>query len=55
MCKALDDIRTDGIEKGIEKLITLIKKMSEAGEAAQIPRLSSEPDFLESCYKKYGV
>lgn len=67
MCKAVDDLikdsvrqgrkqgRKQGRSEGREVLLTLIQKMTDAGEAGMIPRLSKEPEFLRSMYKKYKL
>lgn len=71
MCRAVDELikdsmeigreqgRKQGIEQGKkqgrESLLILIQKMTEAGEAGLIPRLSQEPDFLKYMYKKYKL
>jgi len=71
MCKAVDDMikhseergriqgrrqgRRQGRKQGRDGLLMLIQKMTEAGEAGLIPRLSQEPEFLKSMYKKYKL
>jgi len=47
--------RKQGRKQGREGMLILIQKMTEAGEAGLIPRLSQEPDFLKSMYKKYEL
>lgn len=44
-----------GIEQGTQRLLKLIAKMSEAGEADNISRLSEDADFLQEMYEKYSV
>ncbi len=44
-----------GLEQGQARLLKLIQCMSAGGEADQIPRLSSDPAFLEEAYRRYGV
>lgn len=71
MCKAVDDMikhseergriqgrrqgRKQGRMQGRDGLLMLSQKMTEAGEANLIPRLSQEPDFLKSMYRKYKL
>lgn len=44
-----------GIEKGQERLLTLIDKMTEAGETEEIKRLVKDADFLQEMFAKYQV
>ncbi len=44
-----------GIEQGTQRLLNLIAKMSEAGEADSISRLSEDADFLQEMYEKYSL
>ena len=43
-----------GLAQGQNKLLNLIQCMCANGEADQIPRLSSDPAFLEEAFRKYG-
>lgn len=44
-----------GMEQGQERLLTLIDKMTEAGESEHIKRLAKDADFLQEMYEKYQV
>lgn len=44
-----------GIIKGQERLLTLIDKMTDAGESEHIKRLAKDADFLQEMYEKYHV
>ncbi len=59
MCKAVDEMiknsEANGKKQGREVLLTLMQKMTEAGEENLIPRLSKEPVFLKQMYKKYNL
>lgn len=43
-----------GLAEGENRMLLLIQRMTEAGEAELISRLS-ERDFLEEMYRKYQV
>ena len=47
--------RIEGIQLGTERILKLTMAMSEAGEADQISRLSSDPTFLEAMLAKYHL
>jgi len=55
----LQDAEKKGIEQGIkqgqERLLNLINRMTEAGEAEAIPRLSKDAAFLQEMYIKYQI
>lgn len=67
----LDDERKDGFEEGFSKgfgegfgegfgkaqssLLTLIRLMQENGLEMEIPRLSSDPSFLQEMYKRFQL
>ena len=44
-----------GEQKGEQRLMQLITKMLECNEGEQIPRLGSDPQFLDEMYKKYNL
>ena len=39
----------------VQKMLTLIERMSEDGLTEQIPRLSKDADFLQEILEKYMV
>ena len=47
--------RIEGIQLGTERILKLTMAMSEAGEADQISRLSSDPTFLKAMLAKYHL
>ena len=51
----LQEQRQEGIQLGTERILKLTMAMSEAGEADQISRLSSDPTFLEAMLAKYHL
>lgn len=63
MCQALQEIFQDGKKKGWEEgqkeasaqLLSLITSMSSDGLVQEIPRLSTEPDYLTKMLKKYQL
>ena len=44
-----------GKNEGEKKMAQLIIKMLENDESAQVPRLISDPEFLDEMYKKYNL
>ncbi|MBE5872856.1 MAG: hypothetical protein E7287_00455 [Lachnospiraceae bacterium] len=44
-----------GREQGELRLLTLINKMHADNLSAQVPQLSTDAEFLQEMYKKYGV
>ena len=51
--EGLEQGRAEGIQAGEERILALIAAMTAAGEAEQIPRLGSDPAFLEEMLAKY--
>lgn len=46
---------TKGEDKGTSMMLKLIRRMSENGEAASIPRLSQDKNFLTEMLQKYHL
>ncbi len=44
-----------GMEQGTQRLLNLIAKMSETGEADSISRLSEDAAFLQEMYERYSL
>ena len=57
--EGIEEGRSEGITSGRmeerERLLQLIRRMSESGEADQIVRLEREPEFLERMLTKYRL
>lgn len=51
----LSDERKEGQKEGESNLLWLIGQMEAAGLAAEIPRLSKEPQFLQEMYQKFHL
>lgn len=47
--------RTEGEQRGQSKIMDLIQKMVADGALAEIPRLTTEPEFYKAMVKKYHV
>lgn len=44
-----------GLKQGQSRLLLLISRMTQAGEAMYISRLSEDEDFLQKMYEKYQI
>lgn len=55
----LQDAENKGLQKGIEqgqsRLLSLINKMTRAGESEYISKLSEDEEFLKEMYAKYHI
>jgi len=55
----LQDAENKGLQKGIEqgqsRLLSLINKMTRAGESECISKLSEDEEFLKEMYAKYHI
>lgn len=47
--------RKEGRQEGQQRMLELIDRMSEGGDADRIPELTKDPDLLEQMYEKYHV
>ena len=47
--------REQGIQQGEQRLLTLINKMHADNLSDQVPKLSTDAEFLQEMYEKYGV
>ena len=63
MCKAIEDIRTEGYNEGRDKgynegenrLGTLIIKLSNLGRIEDISKAASDSDFRQKLYKEFQI
>ena len=55
MCKALNDLYQDGVEKGENRYSQLILKLSELGLAELLVKAASDSDYRDSLYMKYNI
>ena len=55
MCKALDDLYQDGVEKGENRYSQLILKLSELGLTELLVKAASDSDYRDSLYMKYNI
>lgn len=51
----LQDAENRGLQEGQSRLLLLISRMTQAGEAMYISRLSEDEDFLQKMYEKYQI
>jgi len=51
----LNDERKQGREEGLAQLLSLVKAMTADGRTAELPRLESEPGFLEEMLNLYQL
>lgn len=55
MCKALDDLYQDGVEKGENRYSQLILKLSELGLTELLVKAARDSDYRDSLYMKYNI
>lgn len=55
MCKALDDIYNDGVEKGIEQYDALIAALANAGRIQEIVRCASDKEYKKKLLSEFNL
>ncbi|MDC7289526.1 hypothetical protein NXH76_17120 [Blautia schinkii] len=55
MCKALDDLYDEGIEKGEERLSAVIKLLLDNGRVNEISMAVSDKAYRESLFIEFDI
>ena len=55
MCKAIDDLISDGEVRGMERLSTLISKLLDENRPDLIRQVTSDKSVREQLFRSYGL